>query len=1749
MKKQLLFKFLQFLFRKLPFRNTAFTVLTLLAVQTSFAQKWNVIAQENDISSVNSCYTSIAVVGDVPYVAYIEAAYSAGATGPGKVKMKNPSTGLWEQVGTNLSALAGFPRLYKDKLGYLYVTYIDRNTSYKLAVKKLVGGAWVPLSTGNDFVSTAAGTATFAASEIRGNLAFDKDNIPYVAYSERVGTTSGYAYVKRFVNNAWETVGGGAISSDVFAAGNGIAFDSNNVPYVVYIQQAASNSGTGTIKTFRFINSIWEDVSPVSPVAPGTTSTGATTSVRHTSIAIDDTDSPVITYFNTTSPKGTSIRLADKITKSWSWLGDISIRDTNRNMLINDSAGNLYTIFQDALIGSGTSATLRVFKKASGTSNFTELENYPITSESGVGIDAAGPNVTTAATKSIVNATIALGSDTSKPYIVYAKTNAAGTATVPVVRLFDPGDPTNVKITDNTSTVVMDNGIVKATISKASGTVTSLIYNGLEMVQGGYGGGSIYWSWNMPTYQNPSGCTYSLVTNPSTNNFDSAEIKLHMTWDGTATTAAMDVDIYYSLQRNISGLYASATLSHPNSYPALPGGEWRMASYPNPRLDWLSVDALRNRLMASRSDGENAAAVTGAPPEVTRLTTGIYKDKYECKYDYSADFGDIDTWGWSSTADNVGLWITAPSKEYYPGGPMKRELTGHVNPVLLNMLGGTHYEQGSETAVAAGEEWQKNYGPFLIYCNKVDAGTVNAPIALWENAKTQAKTEQTAWPYSWHNNPSYVKESGRGTVTGKLVINDSGNPSASAADTWVGLGIPPTGSSSQIDFEDWSKNYQFWVKTEANGNFSIPDVLPGNYSLFAFGPGANGQLSLPNYATVTAGTTTALGNVNWTPTRIARTIWEIGKLDRNAMEFKHGTDWWTSNTYPDSRWGIFMNYPDEFPNGVNFTIGQSNIATDWNFVHPYNKTINSESPKWNVNFNLSSAPVSGSNASVYVALAANFSAALILTVNGTNVTVPTTGFAPDNNSNAMIRKGIHGAFSDTRFTFPASYLKAGANQITFTLRVTGSATSGEVMYDYIRLEADIPVCLSPTFTFSPTSTNETTAANSCDAVVNYTAVASENPTYSYVFTGATTGSGTGTGSGSKFNKGTTQVAITATNSCGNAIHNFDIIVSDSTKPTITAPQNIQIGTTNNNPVTGVQLGTPTVADNCSTANNLNVTHDAPVSFPQGTTAVTWTATDESGNSQIATQQVIVTMNTVPTAVSDQISLSEGATSSTLVGGATSVLANDTDAENNTLTAILVSNVTNGTLTLNNNGTFSYVHNGSETTADSFTYKVNDGTSDSNIVTVSIAVTPVNDAPVAVADAITVAEGGTVNGTTVLANDTDAENNPITATLVSNVSYGTLTLNSNGTFSYIHNGSETTSDSFTYKANDETLDSNVVTVSITVTPVNDAPIALADAISVANGGTATILVSNGTSVLANDTDIENNMLTAVLVSNVINGTLTLNSNGTFSYLHNGSSTTSDSFTYKANDGTSNSNIVNVNITIAPFALANNNFTIESKSETCANKNNGQIIINALNNYNYTARINGANYPFVNNSLTVSNLAPGTHSICITIEGKTFEQCYFVTIGQGGTITGKSTISSDKVAVEITEGTAPYQVYVNGTQKFETAASNFTVAVQQGDLLEVKTAKACEGVYSKSIVGLSGNVTAFPNPTYGSVEITVPTAKKEVIIELYTVAGQLISSGNFTIVNQKAQLNLDKLATGAYLAKVYVETPVTVKIIKN
>src|SRR5207244_676350 len=131
---------------------------------------------------------------------------------------------------------------------------------------------------------------------------------------------------------------------------------------------------------------------------------------------------------------------------------------------------------------------------------------------------------------------------------------------------------------------------------------------------------------------------------------------------------------------------------------------------------------------------------------------------------------------------------------------------------------------------------------------------------------------------------------------------------------------------------------------------------------------------------------------------------------------------------------------------------------------------------------------------------------------------------------------------------------------------------------------------------------------------------------------------------------------------------------------------------------------------------------------------------------------------------------------------------------------------------------------------------------------------------------------------VLANDTDAEGNTLTATKLSDPAHGKIGSEASRTSGYSHDGSETTSDSFTYKTCDngttngspDAKCSGTATVSITVTPVNDAPVSVGDSATVAEGGTVTVLDSTAASVLANDTDAEANTLTATKLSDPAHG---------------------------------------------------------------------------------------------------------------------------------------------------------------------------------------------------------------------------------------------------------------------------------------
>ncbi|MGI9517877.1 MAG: tandem-95 repeat protein, partial [Pirellulaceae bacterium] len=229
------------------------------------------------------------------------------------------------------------------------------------------------------------------------------------------------------------------------------------------------------------------------------------------------------------------------------------------------------------------------------------------------------------------------------------------------------------------------------------------------------------------------------------------------------------------------------------------------------------------------------------------------------------------------------------------------------------------------------------------------------------------------------------------------------------------------------------------------------------------------------------------------------------------------------------------------------------------------------------------------------------------------------------------------------------------------------------------------------------------------------------------------------------------------------------------------------------------------------------------------------------------------------------------------------------------------------------GQLIYVHDGTETTTDSFIFDLTDG----NGATVSaqqfdLTIAASNDAPTALGDTFAVNEDTPLVAGSVLANDTDPDSGALTATLVSGpTNAGTFNLNADGTFNYVPLSNYFGTDTFQYRADDGSAESNTVTVTIHVAPVNDLPTTRGEAYSAVPGETLVELAG----VLVNDTDVENDALVAILVSGPANGSLVVNADGSFSYTPDAGFVGTDSFTYMANDGSGNSPVTTVQIEVA------------------------------------------------------------------------------------------------------------------------------------------------------------------------------------------------------------------------------------------
>ncbi len=302
---------------------------------------------------------------------------------------------------------------------------------------------------------------------------------------------------------------------------------------------------------------------------------------------------------------------------------------------------------------------------------------------------------------------------------------------------------------------------------------------------------------------------------------------------------------------------------------------------------------------------------------------------------------------------------------------------------------------------------------------------------------------------------------------------------------------------------------------------------------------------------------------------------------------------------------------------------------------------------------------------------------------------------------------------------------------------------------------------------------------------------------------------------------------------------------------------------------------------------------------------------------------VTAVNDRPVAVDDDAG---GTEDTDVVITKASLLANDTDVEGEALSVTVVGNTVGGTVEIvGANVVFHPAANLCGNDIASFDYTVADVHGATDTGTVTIDLTCVNDSPVAQNQAVETAEDV---AKAITLGVTDPDGAPPTITIVSAPTHGTLTgsgVNRTYTPAANYNGP----DSFTFRASDGASDSNVATVSISVTPVNDVPVAADNAYATQEDTPLTVAAPG---VLANDTDVEGSALTSAVVTGTANGTIVLNSNGSFIYTPAANFSGVDSFTYRASDGATDSNVATVTITVNavndPPTAANDSYATDA-----------------------------------------------------------------------------------------------------------------------------------------------------------------------------------------------------------------------------
>ncbi|PLB47493.1 galactose mutarotase-like protein [Aspergillus steynii IBT 23096] len=640
-----------------------------------------------------------------------------------------------------------------------------------------------------------------------------------------------------------------------------------------------------------------------------------------------------------------------------------------------------------------------------------------------------------------------------------------------------------LNISETDSKITLANDHLTAIFTKAKGRVEDLFLDGQDLLgpQSGSSGVGPY----LDCYCTPSGFYTAGSTNPVlelVNGTDSTGTKYAgVILNDTYTPTGQQFQQYWFLRDGETGLHMFSRLAYYNeTTPFLRNlQEFRTLLRPNTNL-WthLTSSEVQTAPLPSKEAISKQVVVQDATWRFNNTPDDEYYSQfseYFTKYTFSNKWRDNDVHGLyadGSTSDGTtyGAWLVMNTKDTYYGGPLHSDLT--VDGIVYNYLVSNHHGEGTPNITNG---FDRTFGPQYYLFN---GGKGSASI---DELRSEASAlVDPDWNVEFYNSIAkhvigYVPSSHRGSVQGRVKL-----PRGAKRPIAI---LTVAGQYFQDNSVDAS-SHQYWTEIDQNGRFEIDHVVEGKYRLTVYADGIFGDF-VKDGLNVRAGKKLKVDET-WKEESAGVEVWRLGTPDKSSGEFLHGVARDQSRPLQPPEyliyWGAY-DWQGDFPSGVNYTIGSSDPATDFNTVHwsvygptPDNADVEyNTTHDWTINFSLTQkqlrrrktatltiqlagAKTASGNTDEYKPDEPYSNLALESYVNQQEEPLTLlVGF--NQSSSCIVRSAVSCYQVASRMEFPTDWLQVGDNSLR--LHLPYNATDVEtailpgtvyVQYDALRLE-------------------------------------------------------------------------------------------------------------------------------------------------------------------------------------------------------------------------------------------------------------------------------------------------------------------------------------------------------------------------------------------------------------------------------------------------------------------------------------------------------------------------------------------------------------------------------------------------------------------------------------------------------------------------------------------------------------------------